>query len=213
MRKITATILALVGVMMFVACNNSETYADQVEAERKAIESYIKNKGIKVISEAEFTAAGETTDTAKNEYVLFESSGVYMQIMRKGIGEKIKTGENTTVLCRYSEWNLLSNPDTVQTSNIYAQYPDKIYVSNTSGTFTGTFDTSSVMYLVYGKTSGTAVPSGWLTPLTYILIGRPVTIDDEIAKVRIIVPHDRGQGHASQSVYPCLYEITYERGK
>lgn len=212
MRKITAIFLALVGVMMFVACSKNETYADQVDAERKAIDSYIKNKGIKVISETEFIAAGEITDTTKNEYVLFESSGVYMQIMRKGIGAKIKNGENATVLCRYTEWNLLNNPDTVQTGNTYARNPDKMYVSNTSGTFKGTFDTNSTMYLVYGKTSGTAVPSGWLTPLTYILIGRPVNIDDEIAKVRLIVPHDRGQGHASQSVYPCLYEITYERG-
>ena len=37
--------------------------------------------------------------------------------------------------------------------------------------------------------------------------------NDQIAKVRIIVPHTQGQQYAVQGVYPCLYDITYERGR
>ena len=213
MKKITTILLALVGVIVFVACNKHETYADQVEAERKSIESYIKNKGIKVISEEQFQAAGETTDTAKNEYVLFESSGVCRQILRKAVGEKIKPGEKVTVLCRFSEWNLNRSQDSIQLSNEVMREPDMMYVSNTSGTFTGTFDTSSSMYRVYSEYSKTTVPTGWLLPLSYIYVGRVVNVGDELAKVRIIVPHDKGQEHATRNVYPTVYEITYQRGR
>ena len=67
---------------------------------------------------------------------------------------------------------------------------------------------------VYGKSYGTtAVPNGWLVPLTYINIGRPSEPGDQIAKVNLIVPHTQGQYYASANVYPCLYNITYERGR
>jgi len=66
-----------------------------------------------------------------------------------------------------------------------------------------------LMYLAYSSTS---VPAGWLVPLTYINIGRPLKDGDEIAKVKIIVPHSEGQSYASEYVYPCYYKITYMRG-
>ena len=170
MRKLSMLLLALVGAVVFTSCSDSETYADQKKKERSAINSYIAKNGIKVISEDEFFK-DSLTDTTKNEFVLFESSGVYMQIIRKGCGEKIKDGENATVLCRFTERNLLT--DSLQLSNdiiSYASLVDKMNVKRNSGTFTASFDaSSSVMYSVYGSTS---VPSGWLVPLAYIKLGR-----------------------------------------
>ena len=82
-------------------------------------------------------------------------------------------------------------------------------VKNTSGTFKGTFSKQfCIMYTTY---SSAAVPSGWLVPFTYINLGRYDSADAELAKVKLIVPHSQGQSAAAQSVYPCLYEITYER--
>lgn len=211
MRKLSMLLLALVGAVVFTSCSDSETYADQKKKERSAINSYIAKNGIKVISEDEFFK-DSLTDTTKNEFVLFESSGVYMQIIRKGCGEKIKDGENATVLCRFTERNLMT--DSLQLSNdiiSYASLVDKMNVKRNSGTFTASFDaSSSVMYSVYGSTS---VPSGWLVPLAYIKLGRPASENDQIAKVRIIVPHTQGQQYAVKGVYPCLYDITYERGR
>lgn len=211
MRKLSMLLLALVGAVVFTSCSDSETYADQKKKERSAINSYIAKNGIKVISEDEFFK-DSLTDTTKNEFVLFESSGVYMQIIRKGCGEKIKDGENATVLCRFTERNLMT--DSLQLSNdiiSYASLVDKMNVKRNSGTFTASFDaSSSVMYSVYGSTS---VPSGWLVPLAYIKLGRPASENDQIAKVRIIVPHTQGQQYAVRGVYPCLYDITYERGR
>lgn len=84
-------------------------------------------------------------------------------------------------------------------------------VTNNSGTFSGSFDSnSSLMSMFYGTTT---IPSGWLAVLPYINFARYADENSEIAKVRIIVPHDLGQTYAMQNVYPCLYDITFERGR
>lgn len=202
----------LAAVLAFSSCNDDVTYADQVKRERSAINAFIADSAVHVISEDEFRANGYTTDVSKNEYVLFESSGLYLQIVRKGSGKPIAPGEAATVLCRFTERNLLT--DSIQVSNTISPYfyrfVERMNVVNNSGSFTGSFDTaSSLMYRFYNSTS---VPSGWLAVLPYINIGRYESADDEIAKVRIIVPHDLGQTYAIQSVYPCLYDITFERG-
>lgn len=211
MGKIKFILFAFAAIFTLMSCDDTESYADQKKKERAAINSYITNNKIKVISENEFFAQDTTTDVSKNEYVLFDNTGVYMQIIREGCGEKLKDGETATVLCRFSEWNLLT--DSLQLTNDIlglAAQVDKMSVKNTSGTFKASFiEGSSVMYSVYGTAS---VPSGWLVPLTYIKLGRPSNPDEEIAKVKLIVPHTQGQQYATSGVYPCLYEITYQRG-
>lgn len=197
---------------MFVSCNDYETYAEQRDRENSAISRFIRDSSITVINETQFAEQGYTTDLDKNEFVLMKSSGVYMQIVRDGCGEKIKNGETTTVLCRFTERNLLT--DSIQLTNdilAFASIPEKMSVTNTNGTFSASFDTSSsLMYTFYSSAS---VPSGWLIPLNYIKVGRQVSSDDEIAKVNLIVPSTQGHQYASSSVYPCYYTITYEKGR
>lgn len=214
MKKLIFMALAFMGLAMMVSCDDDETYADQKERERDAINAYIVKEGINVISEGQFAEQGYTTDLEKNEYVLFENTGVYMQIVREGCGEKLKNGETATVLCRFDERNLLTDTLQLSNNNLYwSAVVDKMTVNNTSGTFTAWFDAnSSIMYSYYGGGS-TSVPNGWLVPLTYIKIGRPSKPEEQIAKVNIIVPHTQGQYYASMNVYPCLYTITYERGR
>ena len=205
--------LLLLSATAFTACSDDETYADQVKRERSAISAYIADSGVNVISESTFRDQNYTTDTAKNQFVLFESSGLYMQIIRKGSGEPIASGESARILCRYTERNLLT--DSIQVSNTispyYYRYVEVMNVTNNSGTFSGSFEqASSLMYLFYGST---AIPSGWLAALPYLNFARYVTDESQIAKVRLIVPHDLGQSYASSGVYPCLYDITFERGR
>ena len=211
MKKINFLIVVLAGIFAFASCNDSDTYADQIERERNAVNDFVLKKGIKVISEQQFYAQDSTTDVSKNEYVMFDNTGVYMQIVHKGVGEKIKKGESTTVLCRFSEYNIFT--DTLQLTNnslYWSSVVDKMSVTNTSGTFTASFDpNSSVMYRAYQSAS---VPSGWLVPLPYIKIGRIQNANDSLAHVKLIVPSTHGQKLASQNVYPCFYDITYGRG-
>jgi hypothetical protein len=204
----------MLGLVFVASCSDEETYADQVDRERKAINKYIADSAVTVISEDEFAANNYTTDTAKNEWVLFESSGVYMQIVRKGTGEQLKDGETATVLCRYTERNLLT--DSITASNMNAYYAgmvDKMSVTDNSGSFTGYFVSGSSSLMNIYQSSSTAVPEGWLLPLSYIKLGRQSTEEGEIAKVRLIVPHEMGYTSAIYNVTPCLYDITYERGR
>ncbi len=218
MKEILHTLVVLTAIVaIFASCDDTQTYAEQKEYENSCISRFlagnsnVNTRAIKVISEADFKAQGETTDTAKNEYVLFSSTGVYMQIIDKGCGEKLKNGESADVLCRFTEYNI--NGDSLQLSNrgsfLYSTWVDKMSVRNSSGTFSASFS-EGLMYNCYSSAS---VPSGWLTPLTYINLGRPASADERIAHVRLIVPHGQGQAYATSSVYACYYDITYERGQ
>ena len=211
-RNITLLAVLLCCIATLFSCKDSDTYADQKERERSAISKYIRDNNIKVISEEEFLAKDTVTDVSKNEYVLFTNTGVYMQIVNRGVGEILKHNENTNVLCRYKEINLLT--DSLQSSNIdmaFASLVDKMTVRRYYSTYTASFDhSSSLMARIYSSTS---VPNGWLVPLAYIKLGRLVNDTDNLAKVNLIVPHSEGQANASQRVYPCFYTITYQRGK
>lgn len=203
--------IAFIAAVTVISCDDTETYAEQKDKERAAISRFIADSAITVITESQFKEQGYKTDVSKNEFVLMQNSGVYMQIVREGCGEKIKEGETTTVLCRFTEYNILT--DSLQLTNdilSFSSIVDKMTVTNSSGSFTASFIDESVMAMFYGTTS---VPSGWLVPLTYIKVGRHENAGDEIAKVNLIVPHTQGHAYASSGVYPCYYTITYERGR
>lgn len=208
-------------------CSDEETYAEQRDKERDAIASFLSrdvvirsNDGselirvgkINVISEDQFYSQDSVTNLERNEYVVFENSGVYMQIVRKGSGSKLLNGQRKRIICRYTEFNIMR--DSIQTTNntlYWSTNPDIMDVTNTYGTFTASFNTSinggGAMYSFYGSK---AVPAGWLVPFTYVNIGRQIAEDDEIAKVRLIVPHSKGHSDASSNVYPCFYEMTLQ---
>lgn len=208
MKKLLCALAVCLAALFLTACRDTETYADQKNKERAAIKSFLENHGIKVISETDFKR-DTLTDVSKKEFVLFENTGIYMQIVRRGCGEMIKNGETVNVLCRFNEYNLLADSLRL-TNNIlyYSSIPDKMTVTNTLGTFTGTF-INGVMMSAYNTT---AVPAGWLVPLSYIKVGRMLKEDDQVARVNIIVPHSQGTSTAMSSVVPCYYELTYERG-
>ncbi len=213
----------LLSVLLYTSCEKYETYGDKKAKEREAINKFIAREEIKVITENEFKAKGETTDTAANEFVKLERTGVYMQIVRKGCGKQLESGKVVTLLCRFLEYNILTDSVLVCNSQPFyyysaslkqyidaSQYVDKMSVSRSGTTITASFVEG--MMLTFHSTT-TSVPAGWLVPLNYVNVGRPENETDEISKVRLIVPHSQGTADASASVYPCFYEITYEREK
>ena len=220
-KKILPIMLACL-LLLLAGCENYETYGDKKEKERNAIKAFIAREGINVINEAQFKAQGETTDTARNEYVLFNRNGVYMQIVRKGHGNKVPENKSVNILCRFMEYNIMLDSVLVRndqrfllyssTTDSYdaSQFIDQMSVKRTGTTITASF-VSGMMYQFHGSTS---VPAGWLVPLNYISVDRPdpaVDSDDEIALVKLIVPHSQGTADATSTVYPCYYEITYVR--
>lgn len=237
MKKILLIVMAVAAMFSMVACDDTETYADLVKTERDSISAFLRNEQITVISEKEFKERfdhGVTplTDTVpvskggKNEYVLFESNGIYMQVINDGCGDYIAKGKTKNVLCRFTEYCLAKRAkicdEAITLTNdvpTYAAMTDEISVTNTSGTFEGSFvdikksllaNTYNSSY--YGTVSAT-VPSGWLIPFTWIKVGRLITADDELAHVRLLVPHTYGTTSASASVYACLYDIRFQAAR
>lgn len=224
---IILTLIGLACSAIFSSCNNDETYADKRKREDKQIQAFLtsgaqvtdKESGayllnvpgnIKVISENDFYANDSTTDVSKNEYVYFDRTHVYMQIVDKGTGSKLADGQTLNIITRYTEYNIAT--DSIQTTNNLSSYemrPDVMTCTNTLGNFTAYF-TQGAMYESY---SSAAVPAGWLIPLSYINLDRFSSPNSRLAKVRLIVPGSQGQANAQQLVYPCFYEITYQRGR
>ena len=212
---------------LFCSCDDEETYADRREKENQQIQNFLNTGvsladgnsdtysinvpgGINVISESDFAAKGYTTDVERNEYVLFNSSGVYMQILRKGPGKPLAEGETATVLVRYTEYDISSAyVRSTNVLNAYAVMPDVMTCSNSYGTIQASF-LSGVMKNIYDTST---VPAGWLIPLKYINLGRQESEDEEVARVRVIVPSTQGQINASANVYACFYDISYTRGR
>ena len=96
---------------LFQACDNSKTYAEMLEDEKNAVNKFIKDNDIRVISLEEFerdtvTAFKKKLGDGYDEYVAF-SNGVYMQIVDRGGKEE---GENGV--------EFINEVDTFATDNI-----------------------------------------------------------------------------------------------
>lgn len=240
MKKILFAFLAFAALFSMAACDDQETYADQRNRERDSINAFLRNENIKVITEQQFKERIEarktnpnlpltSTTPDNNEYVLFESNGVYMQVIEPGCGDYIQQGETTDVLVRFYEYNLntLARIDSVNYTNLtltnnisyYSPHVDKMAVTNTSGTFTGVFDVSTSLFAQtynsssYSTSVSGTVPSGWLVPFSWVKIGRGNGEGEKIAHVRLLVPHTYGSNAAATNVYACLYDMTLQRGR
>ena len=112
------TLLAA-AAMLLPACDDDETYADKRKRENSQIEAFLQTGAsvkdedsgeylfhvpgnIKVISEREFYANDSTTRVDANEFVRFEKTGVYMQIVEKGTGTQLAEGESCSIITRYT---------------------------------------------------------------------------------------------------------------
>lgn len=123
MKKLVFLFLSLLTAgSLFQACDNSKTYAEMLEDEKNAVNKFIKDNDIRVISLEEFerdtvTASKEAGD-GYDEYVAF-SNGVYMQIVDRGGKEEgengvefineVDTFANDNVICtRYVEKDMMT---------------------------------------------------------------------------------------------------------
>lgn len=211
MKKLVFLFLSLLTAgSLFQACDNSKTYAEMLEDEKNAVNKFIKDNGIRVISLEEFerdtvTASKEAGD-GYDEYVAF-SNGVYMQIVKRGGADVVKTDTfaNNNIICtRYVEEDIMTRDTTcfnvpledyMDASQLYTNPAVFRYVANGSSVY-GIFTEQD--YFWYNLYQATAVPSGWLIALPYLR---------NEAHVRLIVPSKMGHTSAQQYVTPFFYDI------
>ena len=209
MKKFSILLMMVLGLALH-SCNNTKTYAELKDEEREAIKRYIELNDIKVIDEDQFEAQDSMTNLAANEYVLFDKTGVYMQVLERGNGELLENGRHE-ILVRYIEEQVYTDGTTDTLSlntvaNMYA-HPDEFMLTKQDNSLSATFTTSGAMYQTH---SSSYVPSGWLLPLNYLKVGREIK---GRSKVKLILPHSQGTATASGQVFPCVYEVTYQMSR
>jgi hypothetical protein len=208
MKKLSILLTMVFGLgLFFQSCNNGKTYAEMNEEEREAIKRFIELNDIKVIDEDQFAEQDSTTDVSANEYVLFEETGVYMQVVERGNGEPLGEGRHE-ILVRYVEERIKQDgdSDTISLntlSNLYA-HPDEFVLTKQDKSYSATFTTLGAMYNAH---TSAYVPSGWLMALNYLKVGREIS---GRSKIKLILPHSQGTSTATAEVFPCFYEITYQ---
>ena len=114
MKKLVFLFLSLLAAGgIFQACDDSKTYAEMLEDEKNAVNKFIKDKRIQIISQDEFEKNDTVTNLERNEYVAL-SDGVYMQIVDRGSAEnKTDTFANNNEICvRYIEEDIMTRDTT-----------------------------------------------------------------------------------------------------
>lgn len=205
MKKLVFLFLSLLAVgSIFQACDDSKTYAEMLEEEKDAVNKFIKDHNIRIISQDEFEKNDTVTDLDRNEYVAL-SDGVYMQIVDRGVEDKADTFATNNEICvRYVEQNVMTR-DTTCWNVFLEEYADVSYFYATPAVFRyvaqgsyvyGTFLQMDYAWSVYYQS--TAVPAGWLLALPFVR---------NYAHVRLIVPSKVGHSAGQQDVIPFFYDI------
>ena len=216
MKKLIFLFLSVIAAgSLFQACDNSKTYAEMLEDEKNAVNKFIKDSAINVISLEEFER-DTITDLSRNEYVAF-SNGVYMQIVDRGNEDDPEdTFANNNVICApYLEKNIASNeltcfnvvlPEYINASDYYRSPLTFRYVNENSSAYGIVLSTPlDYDYLWTANSYGTAIPGGWLLALPYLR---------DNAHVRLIIPSKMGHSISQQNVIPYYYDIwKFEKAK
>lgn len=192
----------------FQACDDTKTYAEMLDEERDAINAFIRDSSIVVITQSQFHA--QDSITYDNEYVQL-ASGVYMHIDRKCTGwneedqndPKNKAAweaaapvvNNNIVLVRFSEYDIIGKYTAYSNTDL-AYTVDAFRYTETSSSIAATFTEGYYMYNT-GSLS-TAVPAGRLVAFSYVRDG---------ARLKLIVPSKMGSSSAMSAVYPYYYDI------
>ncbi|GAE82117.1 DUF4827 domain-containing protein [Bacteroides reticulotermitis] len=205
MKKLIFLFLSLLTAgALFQACDNSKTYAEMLEDEKNAVNKFIKDNGIRIISQSEFERNDTITNLERNEYVSL-SDGVYMQIVDRGNEEKVDTFASNDEICvRYLEEDLMTRDTTcfnvfleqwADATQLYARPAVFRYVAQGTYVYATFLEMDYYWSSVYASTS---VPAGWLVALPYVRNN---------SHVRLIVPSKMGHQSAQQYVNPFYYDI------
>ncbi len=183
MRKLISSMLAFaVLIIMFSACSNSETYADKLKNESKAINRFVKERELNILK-----AIPADYVFGENDYYLDEESGIYLRIIDRGDTEKMASKEKLSeVMFRYYGTLRFSTSDTTKYSNNAALDPIKFTYGNSS-TYTDYYSSSY---------SYSFLSPACAFPLDYV---------GEGGEVSMIVPFANGSAMQQSYYEPIFY--------
>ena len=189
--------MLLVGVF-FSACSDKESYADLLNEENQAVNSFLANYPViaDVPSDGEFITLAdiqsENPDLTREDalkltpYYRMDNEGyVYMQVINPGSGTKVT--DNQLIYFRFTRWNLSF------------AYEYGLWEGSGNSTDLGS-NTTSFRFGNETLESTTQWGEGIQEPLKYL------SVDCE---VRMVIKSYLGPVEEVASVYPFLYQVRY----
>ena len=96
-------LLGLTTLMLLCACNNDQSYADRLNEERNAVNSYLSNHRVEMkIPKDSVFEVGENAPF----YRVDPDGNVYMQVLNAGDRKNDKAMKSEPIYFRYSRYNL-----------------------------------------------------------------------------------------------------------
>lgn len=194
--KYIAAIIAI--AMNLAACDDKESYADLLNEETQAANSFLANYPViaDVPADGEFVTMvdvqAENPGMSREDalkltpYYRMDNDGyVYMQVINPGSGTKVE--DNQLIYFRFTRWNL---------SYVY-EYG--LWEGSGNSTDLGS-NTTSFRYGNETLESTTQWGEGIQVPLEYL------SVDCE---VRMVIKSYKGPVEEIASVYPFLYQVRY----
>jgi len=177
MKKIIGGLAFFILISFVVtSCSKSETYADKLKKERKAINRFIDSHDIHVIYD--YPSNGVF---AENEFYLDSKTGVYMHVVDSGNGTRVSsnTSDKIYITARYRDAIFLLMNDTLSNTGPGSALDYIDFTYNQPNSYTDY--TQSVTSNYYVKSEGLI-----LLPLNHVGDG---------AIVKLIIPFDMGSGY------------------
>lgn len=198
MKKIHWVLITFIAVVVaFSACNKTETYADLLKKENKALDRFLKENSIQVL---DYIESGQTFD--KNQYYK-DPSGVYYRVIDYGDLDNMASAEfRTPVILRYGPiLDIINNNDTLDIGNQWQS--TSIYTMGFSYGNPSTYQRDSKSYTNYGEYQEYL----YLSPA----IALPLKYVGDKGKVSMIVPFSAGSFYQNYTSYSPYFftEITY----
>ncbi|NDW17699.1 DUF4827 family protein [Dysgonomonas sp. 216] len=197
MKKLISGIVLLIFISIIAAsCSKTETYADKLKSQSKAISRLMNDSGF-------YTTSSYPTDRPFDEGEFFSESnhGVFFHVIDSGNGNRAEQGTEVTVRIR-GTYRLLSDAITDSTAwdNTRPGFENE-YMNFTYGN-TSTYKYSSSAYGVYNYMF---TSTGLTVPLSYV---------GENAIIKMIVPFGVGSAYQSNYYDPVYFGyIKYEFSK
>lgn len=191
MKKSIFSILTIIGAIIAISsCSKTETYADKLKDERKAISRFLSQHDIEVLNKF----PGEFQEFKPNQYFKDEVTGVYFRVDDWGKGDSIQ--KNQDVFLRYKkEFILLVSKDTLP-GNTQSEYWIKATYGVPTSYTKSSIEEDKDYYALY------LLSPGSILPLEYGIRNG--------GRVSLIIPFSNGS-YTQQSQYEPAFveELNY----
>lgn len=177
MKKSFVFLMVVSLVVIAMSCNKTKTYTEMLKANNKAIDRFIDEEGLEILSEFP-----KDTVFKPNQFVKLPS-GAYLNIIDRGNSERAVLNK-TTVSTRFEVRGLIP-PDTMLVSTLtdpYARVASFVYGDYTS------FTPNSIEYLYISQAVG--------VPLEYV---------GDNARIKLLVPFKVGSERDQSGGNPRYY--------